>query len=144
MGLGVSHELASGRRYHAAGAQLFEDALVLSPANPKALLYGGFAAAVRGVARARALALASTQGFESAAADRANAGCAHRRAGATGGQSHCGRHADTASAGTSTSPAGTNASAEASNGSGSHRQYQHRTRPEITIGIGGPPVRLCT
>ncbi len=27
---------------------------------------------------------------------------------------------------------------------GSHCQYQHRTRVEITLGIGGPLVRLCT
>jgi cytochrome c-type biogenesis protein CcmH len=40
--------LRAGGNITPAAAQLFEQALTLAPANPKALLYGGFAAALRG------------------------------------------------------------------------------------------------
>jgi cytochrome c-type biogenesis protein CcmH len=48
MGLGEAMSLRAGGEITPQAAQLFEQALVSAPANPKALLYGGFAAAVRG------------------------------------------------------------------------------------------------
>lgn len=48
MGLGEAMSLRAGGEITAPAAQLFEEALVLAPDNPKALLYGGFAAASRG------------------------------------------------------------------------------------------------
>jgi cytochrome c-type biogenesis protein CcmH len=48
MGLGEAMSLQGGGDITPPAAQLFEEALVLAPTNPKALLYGGFAAAVRG------------------------------------------------------------------------------------------------
>jgi cytochrome c-type biogenesis protein CcmH len=48
MGLGEAKSLRAGGEITPEAAQLFEQALVAAPANPKALLYGGFAAAVRG------------------------------------------------------------------------------------------------
>jgi cytochrome c-type biogenesis protein CcmH len=60
MGLGEAMSLRAGGDITPQAAQLFEEALASAPANPKALLYGGFAAAVRGdrpLARARWQAL---------------------------------------------------------------------------------------
>ncbi|MEA3197266.1 MAG: cytochrome c-type biosis protein CcmH [Gammaproteobacteria bacterium] len=60
MGLGEAMSLRAGGDITPQAAQLFEEALAFAPANPKALLYGGFAAAVRGdrpLARARWMAL---------------------------------------------------------------------------------------
>ena len=60
MGLAEAMSLKAGGQITPEAAQLFEQALVLAPGNPKALLYGGFAAAVRGdrvLARSRWLAL---------------------------------------------------------------------------------------
>jgi cytochrome c-type biogenesis protein CcmH len=60
MGLGEALSLRAGGQITPQAAQLFEQALVLAPADPKALLYGGFAAAVRGdraLARSRWQAL---------------------------------------------------------------------------------------
>ena len=48
MGLGEAMSLRAGGDITPPAAQLFEDALALAPGNPKALLYGGFAAAARG------------------------------------------------------------------------------------------------
>jgi cytochrome c-type biogenesis protein CcmH len=48
MGLGEAMSLRAGGEITPPAAQLFEQALTLAPANPKALLYGGFAAAQRG------------------------------------------------------------------------------------------------
>jgi cytochrome c-type biogenesis protein CcmH len=48
MGLGESMSLRAGGEITPEAAQLFEQALALAPADPKALLYGGFAAATRG------------------------------------------------------------------------------------------------
>ena len=48
MGLGEAMSLRAGGEITPPAGQLFERALVLAPTNPKALLYGGFAAAVRG------------------------------------------------------------------------------------------------
>ena len=60
MGLGEAMSLRAGGEITPEAAQLFEQALVSAPGNPKALLYGGFAAAVRGdraLARSRWQAL---------------------------------------------------------------------------------------
>src|ERR1700722_5790026 len=60
MGLGEAMSLKAGGDITAAASQLFEQALTLAPDTPKALLYGGFAAAGRGdrpLARARWQAL---------------------------------------------------------------------------------------
>jgi len=48
LGLGESTSLRAGGEITPEAAQLFEQALVMAPANPKALLYAGFAAASRG------------------------------------------------------------------------------------------------
>ena len=70
LGLGEAMSLRAGGKITPAAAQLFEQAVALAPENPKALLYGGFAAATRGdraLARTRWLAL---KAHASAAADR--------------------------------------------------------------------------
>jgi cytochrome c-type biogenesis protein CcmH len=62
MGLGEAMSLRAGGEITAPAGQLFEQAVSLAPSNPKALLYGGFAAAVRGdraLARTRWQALKS-------------------------------------------------------------------------------------
>jgi cytochrome c-type biogenesis protein CcmH len=48
VGLGEAMSMQAGGQITPAASQLFEDALSLEPGNPKALLYGGFAAAARG------------------------------------------------------------------------------------------------
>jgi cytochrome c-type biogenesis protein CcmH len=48
LGLGEALSLKAGGDITPQAAQLFEEAATLAPDNPKALLYGGFAAAVRG------------------------------------------------------------------------------------------------
>jgi cytochrome c-type biogenesis protein CcmH len=48
LGLGEAMSLRTGGDITPAAAQLFEQAVTSAPENPKALLYGGFAAAVRG------------------------------------------------------------------------------------------------
>ncbi len=60
LGLGEAMSLQAGGEISPPAAQLFEQALDLAPGNPKALLYGGFAAAARGdraLARSRWMAL---------------------------------------------------------------------------------------
>ncbi len=60
MGLAEAMSLRAGGEITPAAAELFEQALTLAPGNPKALLYGGFAAASRGdraLARSRWQAL---------------------------------------------------------------------------------------
>jgi cytochrome c-type biogenesis protein CcmH len=60
LGLGEALSLRAGGEITPPAAQLFEDALRVEPNNPKALLYGGFAAAARGdsaLARSRWQAL---------------------------------------------------------------------------------------
>jgi hypothetical protein len=87
--------------------QLFEEALVLAPTNPKALLYGGFAAAVRGD---RALARTRWQALKKL---HPPAQVEHMldariaQLGAPAGASAAGGTANTAPAGTNASPAGT-------------------------------------
>ena len=48
LGLGEAISLRAGGQISPEASALFEDALKLEPNNPKALLYGGFAAATRG------------------------------------------------------------------------------------------------
>jgi cytochrome c-type biogenesis protein CcmH len=60
LGLGEAMSLRAGGNITPEAAKLFEEALSIEPGNPKALLYGGFAAAARGdvvAARNRWLAL---------------------------------------------------------------------------------------
>jgi len=60
LGLGEAIAVRAGGEITPPASQLFEDALTLTPNNPKALLYGGFAAASRGdraLARSRWQAL---------------------------------------------------------------------------------------
>jgi cytochrome c-type biogenesis protein CcmH len=60
LGLGEAISLRAGGQISPEASALFEDALKLEPNNPKALLYGGFAAATRGdraMARSRWQAL---------------------------------------------------------------------------------------
>jgi cytochrome c-type biogenesis protein CcmH len=60
LGLGEAISLRAGGQISPEASALFEDALNLEPNNPKALLYGGFAAATRGdraMARSRWQAL---------------------------------------------------------------------------------------
>ena len=62
LGLGEAMSMGAGGDITPSAAELFERAVKLAPDNPKALLYGGFAAAERGdraVARSRWLALKS-------------------------------------------------------------------------------------
>ena len=116
-------------------AQLFEDALALEPGNPKALLYAGFAAAVRGdraLARTRWQALKAlnpppqiVQMLDARIAELAP----------PSGIPAAGGAADTSPpgssappAGTSASPAGTNASTGASSAA------------EVTVNISIAPA----
>jgi cytochrome c-type biogenesis protein CcmH len=60
LGLGEAISLRAGGEITPQASELFEEALTLAPNNPKALLYGGFAAATRGdraLARSRWQAL---------------------------------------------------------------------------------------
>ena len=60
LGLGEALSLRAGGEITPPASQLFEDAIALAPNSPKALLYGGFAAATRGdraLARSRWQAL---------------------------------------------------------------------------------------
>jgi len=60
LGLGEAMSLRAGGNITPEAAKLFEQALAIEPESPKALLYGGFAAAARGdvaAARTRWLAL---------------------------------------------------------------------------------------
>jgi cytochrome c-type biogenesis protein CcmH len=64
LGLGEAISLRAGGQISPDASKLFEDALKLEPNNPKALLYGGFAAATRGdraLARSRWQALKDLQ-----------------------------------------------------------------------------------
>ena len=111
MGLGEAMSLRAGGNITPRAAQLFEEALALAPADPKALLYGGFAAAVRGdraLARSRWQALKDMhpppQIVQMLDARIAELGPA------AGGSAAAGT-AEAAPAGTNASPAGTGSSA---------------------------------
>jgi cytochrome c-type biogenesis protein CcmH len=115
MGLGEAMSLKAGGEITPQAAQLFEQALDLAPGNPKALLYGGFAAAVRGdraLARNRWLALKNQhppaqieQMLDVRIAELGPIPAAATPAAAANGA------AEAPAAGTSASPAGTSTSA---------------------------------
>ena len=115
MGLGEAMSMRAGGEITPRAAQLFEEALDLAPDNPKALLYGGFAAAVRGdraLARTRWQALKDLhpppQIVQMLDARIAELGPASGSSAAGGG--------DAAPAGTSAPPAGTSTPAGGSSG----------------------------
>jgi cytochrome c-type biogenesis protein CcmH len=115
LGLGEALSLRAGGEITPPAAQLFEDAITLEPNNPKALLYGGFAAATRGdraLARSRWQALKDLhppaqieQMLDARIAELEAAPTAAGTAGAAGAAPP---------SGTNASPAGTSASAEGS------------------------------
>jgi cytochrome c-type biogenesis protein CcmH len=119
MGLGEAMSLRAGGEITPPAAQLFEEALVLTPGNPKALLYGGFAAAARGeraLARSRWMALKELHPPEQIErmldvriAELATPSGAPSGAD-TGAGTVTGTGAGAAPAGTSASPAGTSPS----------------------------------
>jgi cytochrome c-type biogenesis protein CcmH len=116
MGLGEAMSMRAGGEITPRAAQLFEEALALAPANPKALLYGGFAAAVRGdraLARTRWEALKDlhpppqiVQMLDARIAEL----------GPAAGSSAAGGTGDAAPAGTSAPPVGTSTPAGGSSG----------------------------
>ncbi len=70
LGLGEAMSLRAGGDITPAAAELFERAVTLAPDNPKALLYGGFAAATRGDRAAGAQPLAGAERSASAGRNR--------------------------------------------------------------------------
>jgi cytochrome c-type biogenesis protein CcmH len=127
MGLGEAMSLRAGGDITPQAAQLFEDALALAPANPKALLYGGFAAAVRGD---RALARLRWQALKALNPPPQIVQMLDARIAELGppaGGSAVGGAADMAPAGTGAPPAGTSASAGGSSGA------------EVTVNISIAP-----
>jgi cytochrome c-type biogenesis protein CcmH len=111
MGLGEAMSLRAGGNITPRAAQLFEEALALAPADPKALLYGGFAAAVRGdraLARTRWQALKEMHPPEQIV-QMLDARIAEL--GPPAGSPATGGTAEAAPAGTNASPTGTGSSA---------------------------------
>jgi cytochrome c-type biogenesis protein CcmH len=110
MGVGEAMSLRAGGDITPPAAQLFERALVLEPTNPKALLYGGFAAAVRGD---RALARTRWQALKDLHPPPQIAQMLDQRIAELGPPpgAGAGEAANAAPAGTSASPAGTSTSA---------------------------------
>jgi cytochrome c-type biogenesis protein CcmH len=113
LGLGEALSLRAGGEITPPAAQLFEDAISQEPDNPKALLYGGFAAATRGdraLARSRWQALKDlhppAQIEQMLDARIAELGAPPPSAAAPSGTAP--------PSGTNASPAGTSASAEGS------------------------------
>jgi len=114
MGLGEAMSLKAGGQITPAASLLFEQALALAPDNPKALLYGGFAAATRGdraLARTRWQALKNMhppaqieQMLESRIADLGPLPVT------SGGGDSAAAAVNATAAGTSPSPAGTSTS----------------------------------
>jgi len=135
MGLGEAMSLRAGGDITPQAAQLFEDALALAPDNPKALLYAGFAAAVRGdraLARTRWQALKALnpppQIVEMLDARIADLGPASGVSAAGGTADTSPPSASASPAGTSASPAGTSASTGTSSGA------------EVTVNISIAPA----
>jgi cytochrome c-type biogenesis protein CcmH len=113
MGLGEAMSLRSGGQITPPAGQLFEEALRLAPGNPKALLYAGFAAAVRGdraLARSRWEALKALHPPPQIV-QMLDARIAELGPSAGGGAAAAGSAPMPATAGTSASAAGTNTSA---------------------------------
>src|SRR5258707_15081490 len=110
MGLGEAMSLRAGGDITPQAAQLFEDALALAPSNPKALLYAGFAAAVRGD---RVLARTRWQALKALNPPPQIVPMLDARIAELGlppGSPTAGGAADTASPGSGAPPAGTSAS----------------------------------
>jgi cytochrome c-type biogenesis protein CcmH len=121
MGLGEAMSLRAGGEITPQAAQLFEEALTLAPDNPKALLYGGFAAAVRGdrtLARTRWQALKDMHPPPQIAQmlDARIAELGPPEGSSATGNAAAGNAANAATAGTSASPGGTSTSAQDLNG----------------------------
>src|SRR5258708_3236710 len=143
MGLGEAMSLRAGGDITPQAAQLFEDALALAPSNPKALLYAGFAAAVRGD---RALARTRWQALKALNPPPQIVQMLDARIAELGlppGSPTAGGTADTAPAGTNASPAGTRPAAGARPpGRGPPRAartaHLHNAPPPI------PPLRIHT
>ena len=110
LGLGEALSMRAGGDITPDAAQLFEEALKLSPNNAKALLYGGFAAAIRGD---KALARDRWQALKDLHPPPQIVQMLDARIAELGPVSGAG-NAQAAVAGTSASPAGTNTSAEGS------------------------------
>ena len=127
MGLGEAMSLRAGGEITPQAGQLFEDALALAPANPKALLYAGFAAAVRGE---RALARSRWQALEALNPPPQIVQMLDARIAELGppSGSSATRTADTSPPGTGASPAGSNASTGAASGA------------EVTVNISIAPA----
>jgi cytochrome c-type biogenesis protein CcmH len=102
LGLGEAISMRAGGEINPPAAQFFEEALVLAPNNPKALLYGGFAAAIRGD---RTLARSRWQALKDLHPPPQIEQMLDVRI------AELGPATDAAATGTSTSPAGTNTSA---------------------------------
>ena len=102
LGLGEAISLRAGGQISPEASQLFEDALKLEPGNPKALLYGGFAAATRGD---RALARSRWQALKDLHPPPQIEQMLDARIAALGGAEE---------SGTNASPTGTSASAQGS------------------------------
>jgi cytochrome c-type biogenesis protein CcmH len=111
LGLGESLSMRAGGDITPDAAQLFEEALDLAPNNPKALLYGGFAAAIRGD---KALARDRWQALKKLNPPPQIVQMLDARIAELGPVSGPAGNAAAASAGTSSSSAGTNTSAEGS------------------------------
>lgn len=119
MGLGEAMSLKAGGQITPAASLLFEQALALAPENPKALLYGGFAAATRGdraLARTRWQALKDmhpppqiVQMLDARIADLGPLPAAPGGGGAAAGGTAPGA-VDATAPGTNPSPAGTSTS----------------------------------
>jgi cytochrome c-type biogenesis protein CcmH len=117
MGLGEAMSLRAGGEITPQAAQLFEEALTLAPDNPKALLYGGFAAAVRGdrtLARTRWQALKDMHPPPQIAQmlDARIAELGPPEGSSATGNAATGNAANAATAGTSASTGGTSTSAQ--------------------------------
>jgi cytochrome c-type biogenesis protein CcmH len=110
LGLGEALSMRAGGDITPDAAQLFEEALNLAPNNPKALLYGGFAAAIRGD---KVLARDRWQALKELHPPPQIVQMLDARIAELGPVSGPGGSAQ-AAAGTSSSPPGTNTSAEGS------------------------------
>jgi cytochrome c-type biogenesis protein CcmH len=110
LGLGEALSMRAGGDITPDAAQLFEEALNLSPTNAKALLYGGFAAAIRGD---KALARDRWQALKELHPPPQIVQMLDARIAELGPVSGA-ANAQAAAVGTSASPAGTNTSAEGS------------------------------
>src|SRR5271167_4740074 len=111
LGLGEALSMRAGGDITPEAAQLFEEALTEAPNNPKALLYGGFAAAIRGD---KALARDRWQALKDLHPPPQIVQMLDARIAELGPLSGAAGGAAAAAPGTSSSPVGTNTSVEGS------------------------------